>query len=346
MNRKIVLVILVLCLLLTGCSNKNTAKENDIIKYIEKYFDDKVSIVSILDDTNDNNRKIYTLKSKKGFEFSVENGLDKKGITKYYKTDYIENLLNKNSSTKAKLYAKYSRLKVNNTFGKKTVKIYTTLKIYNFDNIENLNNFLYEYYDFLKNIGLKYEKNNSMVSTIVYLNNDKYITIKNKEVLKNSKEVHLGLLKNKYIEDVDNGKIELTKKVKTKVFKSNKHTHINTLVINKEEITDNIEFTYNPSDKNYIFNTNKDSIITILKQLKIDYTYKNKVLKYNIGTNNYEVSFDKIIKVKLNGKDLKIEKSKYPSYIEKKTGYYIKIDDLFNILEKKYEVKDNTIKLK
>jgi hypothetical protein len=55
---------------------------------------------------------------------------------------------------------------------------------------------------------------------------------------------------------------------------------------------------------------------------------------------------DKKIVFKLNNKDLKISKITYPYYLEKKEGYYIKIDDLFNILEKKYEINDNTIKLK
>ena len=346
MNKKIILVILVLILLLTGCNNKKITTDEDIVKYIEKYFDDKVSIISILDDTKDNKKKVYTLKSKKGFEFNVENILDKKGITKYYKTDYIENLLKKNNTTKAKLYNKYSRLKVTNTFANRGVKLYTTLKIYNFDNIENLNNFLYEYYDFLKQIGLKYEKNNKMLEVKVLLNNEEYLTISSKQVQKNTKDIHLLLLKNKYIEDVDNNKIELTKKVKNRIFKANKHTHINTLIINKEEIKEHMDFTYNPSDKNYIFNFNKNSITTILKQLKIDYSNKNNVIKYNIGTNNYEIKMDKKIVFKLNNKDLKISKTTYPYYLEKKEGYYIKIDDLFNILEKKYEIKDNTIKLK
>lgn len=336
---KILLCVLVLIICLTGCKKKVTT-EKDIIRYVQSYFDDKVKVVSILDDTVDAKTKTYTLESDKRFEFTVDEIVDKKGYKKYFKTNYINKLFEQNSLPLAKLSNKYIGLRVNTDIDQKKVIITTKVNVNNIDNLHKVIKYTKDYYDFLKSLGIKYDKKDILVTEVTVSNN--YLTtINNKLIDSLDQNKHIELLKSKYIEDLDKEKIEMSKKNKDKIYKKYKHTHINKLYINKDDYKEEINFIYDALIDDYIINYDINVIDNILKNYyKIDTSNKNKVLKYVIGSDNYVVGE---YYVKINEEEIKFNIEEFPAYLDNVKGKYIKLSEFVKIFNAKSSIKNGAV---
>lgn len=308
---------------------------------------------------NENNSIICSIKSAQNIVYNLYGNvsykytklINKEYITGYelnYESDYYSKLFETIDEEIKEYFKEYDYGFSNDKQKELNIKV-------NVNKLEDLNNSIYSFYDYLWS--KKYKGYQRIIINLNYLDKTYSKTIS--EIVGINKKLNLNKMKYRFVSG--NGEYLENKPI------------INNLYINgvKYSGPDNI-FIYEPESNDYLVNyLNKDImfkspekllITNILKDyLNVEYniTKKNKELRINylIGNNNYVLENyyikDEITKKNSitnitffnNGKGIITNKKYYKIdyYDESMDNIYITIKDLAKILNCSYEIKDNSI---
>lgn len=299
-----------------GCGDKNPPSEEQVLSYIEESYGDSYKLISteVKQDTEDeSDLTVYHFQSEFGFDFDVIGGVAYTPpgkfpgyYSKYYNTDYMDKLHELIAVDIKNLIDKYSSEQIQITTEDADHSIDVTFETYS--NIDSINKFIYELISLYQDKYKVKKEGLYHINIDIYKDDKVFYWLYLSWLIEVDEEKNLKELQLKYVEEIRQGEF-IDSTVDEDMLTNMPRTVINNLIINGDQYTSDKyepEFAYSVDEQEWLAIVGYGIILEynggvqdymqreiIVKYLDGDYDIddKNRITRYTIGNDSYEIYF-------------------------------------------------------